>query len=83
MHGPDPLAWLKNADFISETLAVFKAEMRSKKISYELKIEPSFAENNVDYVLTDPSRINQVVINMLTNAIKVSCNDQGWCFFNN
>ena len=59
------------ADFISETLAIFKGEMMSKDITYELEIKPSFVAYNVDYVLTDPSRINQLVINILTNAIKV------------
>lgn len=59
-------------DFISETLSIFKGEMLSKDITCELEIKPSFVANKVDYVLTDPSRINQLVINILTNAIKVS-----------
>lgn len=45
--------------------------MMSKDIIFEFEIKPSFAANHVDYVLTDPSRINQLVINILTNAIKV------------
>ena len=58
-------------DFISETLSVFKGEMISKDIACELEITNAFQEINVDTVLTDPSRINQLVINILTNAIKV------------
>lgn len=63
--------WRPRPDFISETLSIFKGEMSSKDITYELEIKPSFVANKVDYVLTDPSRINQLVINILTNAIKV------------
>lgn len=57
-------------DFIPETLSVFKAEMASKGIMWELEMASGFKEMNVDWVLTDPSRINQLLINLLTNAIK-------------
>jgi signal transduction histidine kinase len=57
------------ADFIRETLSVFKAEMLSKDIRCELEVKPSFATLDVDYLLTDPSRVNQLLINLLTNAI--------------
>ena len=56
--------------FIRETLLIFKAEMQSKEIESELQTTSAFAELQVDYVLTDPSRMNQLLINLLTNAIK-------------
>lgn len=59
-------------DFISETFSIFRSEMISKDIEYELEITRAFSAMSIDYVLTDPSRINQLVINILTNAIKVS-----------
>jgi len=57
-------------EFVRETLSVFKAEMLSKDIKCDLDIKPSFATLNVDWLLTDPSRVNQLLINLLTNAIK-------------
>ena len=51
---------------------MYEAELVGKKIEACLKIEPSFTEilHNHDYVMLDPSRLLQVVINLLTNAIK-------------
>lgn len=46
--------------------------MLAKDIASSLDIKPSITANNVDYVLTDPSRINQLLINLTINAIKVS-----------
>ena len=45
--------------------------MSSKGIIFEFETRKSFVEFGVDYVLTDPSRISQLVINIVTNAIKV------------
>ena len=56
--------------FIRETLQIFKGEMQSKEIESELQTSSAFAELQIDYVLTDPSRMNQLLINLLTNAIK-------------
>lgn len=71
MLAPVDALIVTSADFISETLAIFKGEMISKDIVCDFEITPAFVENQVDYILTDPSRINQLVINILTNAIKV------------
>jgi len=59
-------------DFIAETFSIFKTELLAKDISANLDIRPSLAACGVEYVLTDPSRINQLLINLMTNAIKVS-----------
>ena len=57
------------ADFVRETLSVFKGEMTNKGIQCELDIKSSFSILNIDYLLLDPSRINQLLINLLTNSI--------------
>ena len=62
------------ADSIQRTLAMFASEMLSKKITCSFEISAKFQELGVDTILTDPARISQLLINLLTNAIKVS-----WC----
>lgn len=59
-------------DFITETFSIFKGEMLAKDIASSLDIRSSLAAHGVDYVLTDPSRVNQLLINLMTNGIKVS-----------
>jgi signal transduction histidine kinase len=49
---------------------MFTAECLALSIQIECHIESSIQELNVDWVMLDPSRVLQVLINLLTNAIK-------------
>jgi signal transduction histidine kinase len=55
---------------IDSIVSIFEPELKSKGIDYNINSGPSITELDVDYVYLDPSRVTQVFINLLTNAIK-------------
>jgi signal transduction histidine kinase/ActR/RegA family two-component response regulator len=55
---------------VNSVLSMFEAELRSKIISTTVVAEPSIEELNIDHVQLDASRVTQIFINLLTNAIK-------------
>jgi CheY-like chemotaxis protein len=61
---------VKPFEVVASVMAMFGAELRSKSISTEVITEPSLAELNIDYLYLDQSRVVQIFINLLTNAIK-------------
>lgn len=55
---------------VEKALRMYEAEISRANIQTRLVIEPTYAELGVNWVVLDPSRLLQVVINLLTNAIK-------------
>lgn len=55
---------------IQGALNMFKGELESNEIALEFQIEDSFIDLSIDWVKLDPSRLLQVLINLITNAIK-------------
>lgn len=55
---------------IEQVLKMFGAELTDADIKASVEIHQSYGDLAVDWVLLDPSRILQIVINLLTNAIK-------------
>jgi signal transduction histidine kinase/PAS domain-containing protein len=55
---------------IDSIFSIFEAELKSKGIEHSVNSGPSIKELDIDYVYLDPSRVTQVFINLLTNAIK-------------
>jgi signal transduction histidine kinase len=49
---------------------MFESEIERAGITATVDIEPTYSELKVDWVVLDPSRLLQVIINLLTNAIK-------------
>lgn len=64
---PIPMDMLKT---VKETVSMFDAEMKATDITCHFRVESSLLELNIDWVFLDPSRLTQVLINLLTNAIK-------------
>ncbi|KAF3040586.1 hypothetical protein E8E11_005475 [Didymella keratinophila] len=61
---------VKPAKLATSIVNIFEAELKSNKIDYSIFDDQSLARLNVDHLLLDPSRVTQVFINLLTNAIK-------------
>ncbi|KAH8809098.1 M40J, histidine kinase-group XI protein [Xylogone sp. PMI_703] len=55
---------------IQRAMKIFTAEFQLNKIEHEFIVEDSYKELEVDMVMLDTSRLFQVLINLLTNAIK-------------
>lgn len=52
------------------TVRMFEGESQTVDIQLNVQIDKSFRNLNVDYVRLDPTRLSQVLINLMTNAIK-------------
>ena len=55
---------------VEEAMSMFQAELKSADIALKFEIHESFTRLGVDTVYVDPSRLAQVLINLMTNAIK-------------
>jgi signal transduction histidine kinase/CheY-like chemotaxis protein len=64
-----PIA-VKPTQLIDSVVNIFEAELKSSRIGYSVKADRSLNDLHVDYIHLDPSRVTQIFINLLTNAIK-------------
>ncbi|KAK0927956.1 hypothetical protein LTR29_017528 [Friedmanniomyces endolithicus] len=65
----------------SETLAnalrMFQPEFRKQRLQFEFKIDTSYAEYSIDWVMADMARVGQVLVNLISNAIKFTARGSG------
>ncbi|RYO71674.1 hypothetical protein AA0113_g1874 [Alternaria arborescens] len=61
---------VKPTKLVDSIVNIFQAELKTNKISYNITPDKSFLALGIDHVYLDPSRVTQVFINLLTNAIK-------------
>ena len=52
------------------TVKMFEGESQTVDIQLNVQVDKSYRNLNVDYVRLDPTRLSQVLINLMTNAIK-------------
>jgi CheY-like chemotaxis protein len=64
-----PMA-VKPPKLIDSVVNIFEAELKSNGIHYDVVPDASIVDLAVDRVYLDPSRVTQIFINLLTNAIK-------------
>ena len=55
---------------VKKALEMYKSELVHADIETTLCVEQSYKDLGVDWIVLDPSRLLQVIINLLTNAIK-------------
>jgi PAS domain S-box-containing protein len=61
---------VRPSKLITSIVGIFDAELKSNKIRSKVMPDHSFAQLKIDYLYLDPSRVTQIFINLLTNAIK-------------
>ncbi|KAF4990600.1 hypothetical protein FGRMN_8359 [Fusarium graminum] len=55
---------------IERVVKMFESEMLAKDITLQIEVYPEFEDLSVTWVAMDPSRVLQILINLITNAIK-------------
>lgn len=56
----------------SRALKVFNSEFKAKGIKFHYAMDYSYDEMHIDVVIADCNRMKQVLVNLITNAIKVN-----------
>ena len=55
---------------VQDALRLFESELRAQDIELKLSIDSSYKDLDVETVLMDPSRVVQILVNFIANAIK-------------
>jgi signal transduction histidine kinase len=58
------------AVLLQDVYKMFKEEAAKARVALDVRCDDSIAEMNIGHAMLDPSRVLQVLINLLTNAIK-------------
>jgi hypothetical protein len=61
---------VKPAKLIDSIVNMFEAELKTHQIAYKVNPDSSLVDLDIDHLCFDPSRVTQIFINLLTNAIK-------------
>ncbi|PKS05150.1 hypothetical protein jhhlp_008517 [Lomentospora prolificans] len=57
-------------EIVRRAVKMFDPELQVKDIRMICEVDPSFQHMSIDWVMLDPSRVLQILINLVTNAIK-------------
>lgn len=63
------------SDLIAQSLRLFDAEVQAADTQLRFVIDKTYQNLGVDWVMLDPSRLLQILINLITNAIRFTKNE--------
>lgn len=61
---------VRPAKLVQSILSIFEPELKASNIPYTIEPDQSLGELGIDDLYLDPSRVTQIFINLITNAIK-------------
>jgi two-component sensor histidine kinase len=61
---------------MADTLRIFQPELRKKNVEFSYNIMPEYDDCNVNWVMADLVRVSQVMVNLMTNAIKFTAKSE-------
>lgn len=61
---------VRPVEVVEKSLKMFEAELASNNIKADFRVDKSYEDMSVQLAIIDPARLQQVLINLLTNAIK-------------
>ncbi|EAW12885.1 putative sensor histidine kinase/response regulator [Aspergillus clavatus NRRL 1] len=62
---------------LATSLAIFRPELRKQRIAFDYQLDNSYVDSAVDWVMADLDRMGQVLINLVSNAIKFTAQAAG------
>lgn len=61
---------------LTKPLAIFRPEIRRQHIKLQYKADLSYAEYGIEWVMADLDRMNQVLVNLISNSIKFTARSE-------